>query len=65
MNLLKKGLLALLAGAITMNIQAASAPDASHTSDAALTAGTTPIFNIFELGISQPHTDGDRPAAYR
>lgn len=61
MNLLKKGLLALLAGAITMNIQAASAPDASHTSGAALTAGATPIFNIFELGIQPGKTaDYDR-----
>ena len=61
MNLLKKGLLALLAGAITMNIQAASAPDASHTSGAALTAGATPIFNTFELGIQPGKTaDYDR-----
>ena len=61
MNLLKKGLLALLAGAITMNIQAGSAPGASHTSGAALRAGATTIFNIFELGIQPGKTaDYDR-----
>lgn len=50
MNLFKIAALAM-ASLITMNLQAAPTPDASHTSGAAPAAGTPPIFNIFELGI--------------